>query len=111
MQEERHRNGPEPGLTPEELDQALRTGRTLLDPDLDTPRSVFVATQYRNGTEFLHAHCESDDRDAAVYDLLTPLAVHVREVAAAANASPDAVVEGALELLESTGERAVESGE
>ncbi|MDS0300102.1 hypothetical protein NDI76_15255 [Halogeometricum sp. S1BR25-6] len=95
-------NGPRPGASPEEFRQSLRDAAALLD-DSEPPESLFVAVQYRNGTDYVHAHADGADGnlDRKVYDLFSPLAVHVRAVAAAANADPETVLECAAELLDS----------
>lgn len=96
-------NGPQPGDSPEELRQALRDATALLNDDVERPQSFFVAMQYGNGTDYIHAHADSNDDqlDRKVYDLFSPLAVHVRQVAEAANADPEKVLECTAEILDS----------
>ncbi|ELZ31473.1 hypothetical protein C474_09237 [Halogeometricum pallidum JCM 14848] len=95
--------GPRPGASPEEFRQSLRDAAALLNDDAERPESLFVAVQYRNGTDYVHAHADGADGqlDWKVYDLLSPLAVHAQQVAAAANADPEAVLECAAELIDS----------
>lgn len=99
-------NGPEPGASPEEFRQALRDARAHLNDDVERPQSFFLAMQYGSGTDYVHAHADTDDDhlDRKVYDLLSPLAVHVRQVADAANADPQAVLECTAEILDSVEE-------
>jgi hypothetical protein len=94
--------GPERGVSAEEFQQALRDATALLDDDIERPRSFFVAMQYGSGTDYVHAHAAPDrlDLDAKVYDLFSPLAVHVQQVADAANSDPETVLECAIELLD-----------
>jgi hypothetical protein len=96
-------NGPEAGASPEEFQQALRDATALLNDDFERPQSVFLAMQYGSGTDYVHAHADANDDqlDAKVYDLLSPLAVHARQVADAANADPETVLECAAEMLDS----------
>lgn len=95
--------GPRPGASPDEFRQSLRDATALLNDDLERPRSFFVALQYGSGTDYIHAHSSVEDGnlDAKVYDLLSPLAVHIRQVAEAANSDPETVVECAFEVLDS----------
>lgn len=99
-------NGPRPGASPEEFQQALRDAAALLNDDVERPQSVFVAMQYGSGTDYVHAHADGADGrlDRKVYDLFSPLAVHVKQVAEAANADPETVLECAAELLDSVEE-------
>ncbi|MDS0295033.1 hypothetical protein [Halogeometricum luteum] len=94
-------SGPRPGASPEAFRQSLRDAAALLD-DEERPESLFVAVRYRNGTDYVHAHADGADGhlDRKMYDLLSPLAVHARQVAAAANADPEAVLECVAEILE-----------
>ena len=99
-------NGPRPGASPDQFRQSLRDAAALLDDDAERPESLFVAVQYRNGTDHVHAHTDgADDRLARkVYDLFSPLAVHVQAVAAAANGDPETVLECTAELLDGVDE-------
>ncbi|SFR62560.1 hypothetical protein SAMN04487947_2988 [Halogeometricum rufum] len=103
---DRRPNGPESGATPEEFQQALRDATALLSDDVERPESFFLAMQYGSGTDYVHAHADANDDqlDAKVYDLLSPLAVHARQVADAANADPETVLECAAEILDSVEE-------
>lgn len=94
--------GPRPGASPEEFRQALRDAVALLDDDVERPQSFFVAMQYGSGTDYVHAHADSEDAnlDRKVYDLFSPLAVHVQQVAEAANADPETVLECAAEFFD-----------
>ncbi|SFR50616.1 hypothetical protein [Halogeometricum limi] len=95
-------DGPRPGASSGEFDQALRDAAALLSDDVERPQSFFAAVQYENGTDYVHAHADEsdDDLDAKVYDLLSPLAVHVQQVADAANADAETILECAAELLD-----------
>lgn len=97
-----HEVGPRPGSPPEEFRQALRDAVALLDDDVERPESVFAAVQYRNGTDYVHAHADGADGhlDRKVYDLLSPLAVHAQQVAAAANTDPETVLKCVAELID-----------
>lgn len=104
--------GPCPGLQDDEFEQAMRTGKALLDAELDSPRAFFVASQYDNGTEFVHGHSATEDLDGKVYDLLAPLAVHIQQVATAANADPETVVDCAMDVMaQRTGRESDAGGE
>lgn len=98
--------GPRPGAAPDEFQQALRDATALLNDDVERPRSFFVAMQYSSGTDYVHAHSTmgDEDLDAKVYDLLSPLAVHIKQVAEAANADPETILECAGEVLDSVEE-------
>jgi hypothetical protein len=95
--------GPRPGADAGEFRQALRDASVLLDDDFERPRSFFLGVQYESGTDYVHAHTETDPAglDGKVYDLFSPLAVHVKQVAEAANSDPETVLECAAELLDS----------
>ena len=96
-------NGPRPGASSDEFRQALRDAAALLNDDVERPQSFFVAMQYASGTDYVHAHADSEDGhlDRKLYDLLSPLAVHARQVAEEANADPETVLECAAEILDS----------
>jgi hypothetical protein len=93
--------GPRPGVSAEAFRQALRDASALLDDDIERPRSFFLGMRYENGTDYVHAHAAAGPAglDEKVYHLFSPLAVHVQQVAEAANADPETVVECALEVL------------
>lgn len=94
--------GPQPGMPEDEYEQAQRDAVAMLEDDLETPRSFFLAMHYGNGTDYIHAHtAETDgDVDGKVYDLFVPLALHLNEVAETAEADIETVVECAVEMAE-----------
>lgn len=92
-------SGPESGLDSDAFDQELRNAAALLDADLELPRSFFLAVEYGNGTDYVHAHVEGGSMNDKVYDLFSPLAVHIEQVAEAANADPEMVTSCALDVL------------
>ena len=96
-------SGPKPGQSADEFDITIREATSLLTDDTETPRSVFLALRYENGTDFVHAHAGAHDGDidGKVYDLLAPLAVHVQQVADAANADAATVMDCVDEMLAS----------
>lgn len=106
------RSGPESGLSEAAFEQTLRDATALLADDSERPDALFLAMQYGNGTDYVHAHSEATDSnlDRKVEDLFSPLAVHVRAVAEAANSDPETVLECVSELLESV-ERSETTGD
>ena len=94
--------GPKKGLSAEEFEQVLRDAEVLLADECEQPRSLFLALQYENGTDYLQAHTETQptELDQKVYDLFSPLAVHIQEVASEANTDVQTAVECAVEILE-----------
>lgn len=92
-------SGPVPGIDRNALDQQLRNASALLDVE-ELPNSFFVAVQHDNGTDYLHAHADDRTLDGKVYDLFAPLAIHLEQVARAANSDPETAADCALELLE-----------